>query len=427
MKKIKKIAAGWMCLLFLMCLSSLFWGIPCQAEEKGVIYKDASGMNSWWCYPLSVTWEKKKIFTTYTTAEGYCGVMERNLQNGKVRRINLAKFAVDDHNAGAVELLEDGRILYIVTGHSEKKYLEIFISKKSGDISHWKKRRLKTEGWVTYAQIVRTEKGYFLFTRERWNDKLENGKKESHWCWLVSFSRDGENWKDPCRLIDSGKHQYYLKAVPCTDSTDIRLIMYAHPNLNSSAIRQAFFNIDTWEVSSTKGKVLGKAEAGGTGVDNKTVPKILERNQRRRRILDVGKTEKEQAWISFAEFDDETNVKYKVGVYSKKTKNMNLYDVTMSGEAFYARSRYFGGMCFDTENPRTLYLSRKEGDFWYIEKWHYEKKQYVFKRVIKKSRKNLIRPFAAEYGGKLQWIEGTYARDSFKTFETMIATKKIKK
>lgn len=111
----------------------------------------------------------------------------------------------------------------------------------------------------------------------------------------------------------------------------------------------------------------------------------------------------------------------------KKTKNMNLYDVTMSGEAFYARSRYFGGMCFDTENPRTLYLSRKEGDFWYIEKWHYEKKQYVFKRVIKKSRKNLIRPFAAEYGGKLQWIEGTYARDSFKTFETMIATKKIKK
>lgn len=66
-------------------------------------------------------------------------------------------------------------------------------------------------------------------------------------------------------------------------------------------------------------------------------------------------------------------------------------------------------------------------DFWYIEKWHYEKKQYVFKRVIKKSRKNLIRPFAAEYGGKLQWIEGTYARDSFKTFETMIATKKIKK
>lgn len=120
---------------------------------------------------------KKKIFTTYTTAEGYCGVMERNLQNGKVRRINLAKFAVDDHNAGAVELLEDGRILYIVTGHSEKKYLEIFISKKSGDISHWKKRRLKTEGWVTYAQIVRTEKGYFLFTRERWNDKLENGKR----------------------------------------------------------------------------------------------------------------------------------------------------------------------------------------------------------------------------------------------------------
>ena len=66
-------------------------------------------------------------------------------------------------------------------------------------------------------------------------------------------------------------------------------------------------------------------------------------------------------------------------------------------------------------------------DFWYIEKWHYEKKQYVFKRVIKKSRKNLIRPFAAEYGGTLQWIEGTYARDSFKTFETMIATKKIKK
>lgn len=114
---------------------------------------------------------------------------------------------------------------------------------------------------MTYAQIVRTEKGYFLFTRERWNDKLENGKKESHWCWLVSFSRDGENWKDPCRLIDSGKHQYYLKAVSCTDSTDIRLIMYAHPNLNSSAIRQAFFNIDTWEVSSTKGKVLGKAEA----------------------------------------------------------------------------------------------------------------------------------------------------------------------
>lgn len=194
-----------MCLLFLMCLSALFWGIPCQAEEKGVIYKDASGMNSWWCYPLSVTWEKKKIFTTYTTAEGYCGVMERNLQNGKVRRINLAKFAVDDHNAGAVELLEDGRILYIVTGHSEKKYLEIFISKKPGDISHWKKRRLKTEGCVTYAQIVRTEKGYFLFARERWNDKLENGKKESHWCWLVSFSRDGENWKDPCRLIDSGK------------------------------------------------------------------------------------------------------------------------------------------------------------------------------------------------------------------------------
>ena len=90
MKKFKKKTAGGIWFLFLVCSSALLWGILCQAEEKGIIYKDASGMNSWWCYPLSVTWEKKKIFTTYTTAEGYCGVMERNLQNGKVQRINLA-------------------------------------------------------------------------------------------------------------------------------------------------------------------------------------------------------------------------------------------------------------------------------------------------------------------------------------------------
>ena len=87
---------------------------------------------------------------------------------------------------------EDGKILYIVTGHSEKISGDFYF-KKPGDISTGR-NALKTEGCD-----IRTDcphrKGYFLFTRERWNDKLEKRKKGISLVLAGKLQPGRRNWK----------------------------------------------------------------------------------------------------------------------------------------------------------------------------------------------------------------------------------------
>ena len=188
-----------------ICFFLLFFDYTASAKSVDITDSN-TGTNSWWVYPLSVTSHLNEDITyvSFTDEEGYSGLMEQNLATGESKKVRLIKTGIDDHNAGAVELMDDGRLLYAVTGHNRWGYILIYISTNPYDISSWEKAiRIPMEGTATYAQLIKTKNGYQLFTRQR-IPKSQSPDKIENWSWLVSSSSNGRDWSDFRTVIDGG-------------------------------------------------------------------------------------------------------------------------------------------------------------------------------------------------------------------------------
>ena len=389
------------------------------------VYTDTSGINSWWTYPLSVQYKGKanKTYTSYTTKDGYSGLIEKNNQTGKITRVNITYNGKDDHNAGAVEMLNDGRLLYATTGHCRDKFIKLYVSKNPENITAWDQPLLlPTKGKATYVQIIKTPKGFYLFTRLR-NALDETADGRLHWTWAISFSENGRKWTPPRNIIDGGTKQYYLKAMACKDSDDIRLIVCSNPKANQSDMRLAFYNPFTRTVQDEDEQVLSTADNQTYGVFYSDIPIIVSKGTAHQRLLDVAYTNKDTTMIAYGKFTTSSNATYNYSIYSKK--ELTTYNLCKAGKAFYAKSNYIGGIAISENAPNILYISRNKGKMWYIEKWKLAGKKFKKVATIKKtSSKLLIRPFLTKYcTGKIHWSEGTYNENNYRKFNTEIKSK----
>lgn len=401
---------------FLLIIVLLLPAVPVNAEKNGKVYSDTSGINSWWTYPLSID-NDTYTYTSYNTSS-HAGIQQYNRKTGEVKRVNLLDVASDDHNAGAVEFLDDGRILYATAGgHCRYRYIQIFISKRADNIKKWKKIKLSTKGGMTYAQLLKTDSGYYLFSRGR----ISIGTTGRRYYWSVFYSPDGYSWSDEMLLVNAGTTQYYLKATLCTDSHKIRLVMYSNPKVKKdSDFRLVYLDMDTLSVTDASGKQLYTLSTKGNGFSFKKASVIVEREKgKKQRLLDVASTGTSETVLAYAVFKNSQNAVYRIAVYDSDTGTTKTYDLVDSGSAFYKSSCYFGGMVFSAKTEKILYLSRKIGNYWYIEKWQKKSDGYHRVRVISVSKENQIRPFVSKNKGILQWSRGYYGKN-YKNFKTKI-------
>ena len=405
--------------MILSMLVFLFYGnISIAAENMNAVYADTKGTNSWWVYPLSVD-NDKYVYTSYTNG-GFSGLQQYDRKTGKIKRKNLAKVKKDDHNAGAVEFLDDGRLLYTVTGHGQFHYVKVFVSTKKDDITKWRSVNLETEGSATYAQIIKMSSGYYLFTRGKIVPDQTNDREPNRWYWSAFYSKDGIKWSKEQKVIWADVTQYYLKATPCTDSERIRLTMYSNPNAGQTDIRLAFFGTKKRVIVNSAGKKLYTVSDTGAGLSFWNVPIIIEKGETNQRLLDVAVSSTDKTMIAYATFQDASNAMYKFALHNAKTGKTKIISIVDSGNAFFSSSCYFGGMVFSSKYDSVMYLSRKMDGLWRIEQWNRRKGEYHFAKLIATSTSNLIRPFVSKNKSILQWSEGFYDTGSFKKADMSI-------
>ena len=407
MKKVSKLLIILAVMMLGICSNTAI-----AAENLNSVYEDTKGTNSWWVYPLSVD-NDKYIYTSYTSG-GFSGLQQYNRETGKTKRKNLLKVKKDDHNAGAVEFLDDGRLMYAVTGHGQFHYVKVFVSNKKDDITKWHSQTLVTEGTASYAQIIKMSSGYYLFTRGKIVPDQADSKEPNRWYWSVFYSKDGITWSTEKKIIWADVTQYYLKATSCTDSERIRLTMYSNPNAGQTDIRLAFFGTKKWVVVNSAGKTLYKVSDTGQGLSFFDVPIIIGKGETNQRLLDVAVSSTDKTMISYATFSDSSNATYKFALHNAKTGKTKIITIADSGNAFFSSSCYFGGMVFSSKYDSVMYLSRKIDGLWRIEQWNRKNGEYHFNKLISTSTSNLIRPFVSKNKSILQWSEGFYDASSFK-------------
>jgi hypothetical protein len=362
-------------------------------------------ISSWWIHPLAKRHVdlQDKTYLGYTDSQGYSGVASIDNRTGQIIKTRLMRnSSADDHNAAAVDILPDGRIIAAYAGgHNTSTTMAIRISTRRENIEEFGEEILiETGKHVSYAQLYQKNNRYWLFFRL---DKTN---------WAYASSADGSFWDAPVEIITSDV-QYYVKIADTSDDSLLRLVMYSHPNVGDTNIRLGFFDTQTREVKLADGTVLGTQ-----GVSKDLFPIILPvEENKNNRLLDVAVTDPGLTVMAYAEFTDSSDAAYKIAYFQDSLKIASLIN---AGQSFYEYSVYVGGVAFGY-NPDTVFLSREEDGIWYIEKWQtsdqtlFVKTEFIHQSALGQVA---IRPILELEGDKLIWQEGYYNPDSYSDFYT---------
>lgn len=258
---------------------------------------------SWWTYPQVISFKRirDKIYWGYTTTDGFIGVAEYNVDTNETIKNHLRKSnQIDDHNAAAIYIYDDGTILAAYSsGHNEDNYVRVRVSDVAESVERFgTEKLLVSAGLTSYAQLIYYDNKLYLFYRSG----ITN--------WAYRYTADkGNTWSDETILITSDI-QYYCKFTPTTTEGVIRVCMYSNPSLSDAKIRQAFLHLDTGELyNSDNETVLGTSEISKNDV---TVLIPIDSNYTTQRLLDVAISDIGRPLILYAPFSTGNDSTYRI-------------------------------------------------------------------------------------------------------------------
>lgn len=383
-------------------------------KDESLYYNLEDAINSWWIYPLATSYKniRDKTYLGYTTSEGYSGVASIDHNTGQIVKKHLKKAEVDDHNAVAVDVMADGKIITAYTGkRNTDTKLRVRISEKSESVERFDNEILIEMNDITsYAQIYHKNNKWWLFCRT-FRD------------WSVASSEDGLNWANGKKVVLSDE-QYYIKLMDCSDDENLlRILMYSNPNGTDTNIRQGFFNASTGDILNADGvTVLGNIDTGGVIKDDFDV--ILPNAGGRQRLLDIAITPKNETVFAYATFTNYQDVDYKMAYYVDGV--LNTVPIVGGGGAIYHPSVYVGGIVFDKNDSDTIYLARRVSGVWVLEKWSTsDRTAFINDEEIARSTGSniLARPFVSDKA--ILWQEGYYNPANYTDFLTDIKYKEL--
>lgn len=248
---------------------------------------------SWWVYPQAVSFKRvrSRLYWTYTTADGHSGIAAYDFDTRQVVKNNLKAADVDDHNAPAVHIFDDGVIMCAYAGgHYVDHRIHVRVSATPESIEYFGDDiGFDCTGETTYSQIVACGEKVYVFYRSGTN------------AWAYRFTTDrGATWSAETVLITASV-QYYCKFVPTTASGVIRVIMYSNPEQNDHDIRQAFLHTDNDTLyNSDNSTLLGKENISNAAV-TAIVPLLT--GWGTQRLFDVAVTPVERPLILYATYN----------------------------------------------------------------------------------------------------------------------------
>ena len=214
-------------------------------RAKEVRIKGAN--TDWWINEKSIVGANGKTYIAYMTNMGEIHLKEYDAKCSRsiskdVRVCTLNCNYADEHNAPAICIMQDGRIIIAYAGHGVKASLKYRITKNPYDIdSFGEEKTVDIEGHVTYAQIFENTKKNELWLFCRVNAVM----------WIFTYSCDaGETWSTPKTIVrseDGGLFYMNIRKqfIRTAEGPDEQwfFALYGHPRISKDhTIRSGIFH-----------------------------------------------------------------------------------------------------------------------------------------------------------------------------------------
>lgn len=346
---------------------------------------------SWWIYPLAVAFNRirNRMYFGFTNADGYVGVASYDIETGETVKTMLRKSSqIDEHNAAAVYVYEDGTILCAYSGHQEDDYIRVRVSNIPESIESFGKTTcILSSGGTAYAQLIFYDNKLYLFYRVDTKN------------WAYRYTPDkGKSWSNEVILITSTV-QYYCRFMPTTTAGVVRVVMYSNPGKGDPAIRQAFLHLDTGVLyDSDNSTSLGTSNVSK---DNMTTIIPVPNGYTSQRLLDVAVTAVNRPMVIFAPFNNATNADYKL--YDAGT----TVDIVAGGVSL--NSSYYLGASFVDDSQ--IIAAHADGTDDIVDLYDYSGGQISLNKHIHTEARGSVpirnyRPMVV--GGHAIWLRGYY-------------------
>lgn len=334
----------------------------------------------------------------------------------------MDRFQIDDHNNPSVVVRPDGRLMVFWSAHAGR---DMFyrISTRAEDISSWGPTltlpvQLAGVAGYTYPNpvFVPSEGGRLYLFWRAWYQPT------------VSWSDDGgQTWAPARQVLANRVHRPYVKVALGPDGALHLAFTDAHP---------AAIDINDVHYGVLRKGVLYRSDGSQVGAlaDGPLSPDAFETVYSHRRhgakawIHDLAVRPDGRPAVVLATFPSLQDHRYRYA-WLGADGTWSSTDLTNAGPSFVKHGLeqyYSGGIALDHEDPSTVYLSRKDGATWEIERWRTSDGGGTWSHTAVTTGSTLpnVRPVSprGSSGGALDvvWMAGDYAH--YNSYATGIAS-----
>ena len=257
---------------------------------------------SWATYPGIVSFNRvrNKVYWGYTSADGYRGIASYDFDTKETVKNNLFRGQIDDHNSTAVHVCSDGTIICgFSTGHNYDYCMHIRRSSVPECIEQFDDDIIVAGiGETSYCQFASYGSRLYMFYRI------------SNTIWLHRLSTDnGLTWSAPTQIVSSAE-KMYIKIVPTTTETRMRILLFNNSTYDDSEIRQGFFDLTNGNIyNSDNSTLLGTS---GLSITDFTVLIPLDSTLTHTRFFDAAITAPGSPLIAYCVFEQGDDSEYRI-------------------------------------------------------------------------------------------------------------------
>ena len=373
-----------------------------------------------WCWfqdPRAV-YADGRTYTGYVTAAGDVAVAAYDHRANELRRFVVARgFQRDDHASPALHVLDDGRLMAIWSAHRGRQ-MYMRTTREPGDVFRWTPTRAlgtNAPGFdtYTYANPVRVGRRLFLFWR------AESGASAAGQAAYSVSDDDGETWEPARVLLSNPGQRPYAKYAARGDTIHVAYTE-GHPNATQTGIRYAALR--DGRLYRADGTAIGDPPAGVFQGERVYGAKP------RAWIWDVAADSEGRPVIVYATFASKTDHRYRYARWNgARWIDVQLARAGGSIATAGREHQYSGGMALDHGDPSTVYLSRRVGKRFEIQRWHTQDRgrTWTSAPVTSRSAANNVRPVVprgarSDGPAPVLWMSGGYP--GYTTFSTSLRT-----
>ena len=315
-----------------------------------------------WCWfqdPRAV-YDDGRTYTGYVTAAGDVAVAAYDHRANELRRFVVARgFQRDDHASPALYVRPDGRLMAIWSAHRGRQ-MYMRTTREPGDVFRWGPTRVlgtNAPGFdtYTYANPMRIGKRLFLFWR------AESGASAAGQAAYAVSGDEGDTWEPARVLLTNPGQRPYAKYAARGDTIHVAYTE-GHPNATQTGIRYAALR--DGRLYRADGSPIGDPPAGVFQGER------VYRAKPRAWVWDVAADSEGRPVIVYATFASKTDHRYRYARWNgERWIDVHLARAGGSIATAGREHLYSGGLALDHGDPSTVYLSRKVGRRFEIQRW----------------------------------------------------------